>query len=77
MKMWPSHYSEQATGWTAVVPFPGGNIFLFAHSPNHLWGGGLSGRGVKLAIHLHLVPILRMHGAILPFPHTFYCVMPC
>jgi hypothetical protein len=32
------------------------------HSP------GQSGRGVKLTTHLHLVPSLRMSGAITPLP---------
>jgi len=29
--------------------------------------GGLSGRGLKLAIHFHLVPELKMSGVIPPF----------
>jgi hypothetical protein len=29
-----------------------------------------SGRSVKLTTYLHLVPRLRMRGAILPLPHT-------
>ena len=28
-------------------------------------------RSIKMAIHLHLMPGLRMSGAILPFLHTF------
>jgi len=36
---------------------------------------GLSGRGVSLAVHLHLVPKLRMSEAIPPFPS--YAVMTC
>jgi hypothetical protein len=35
-----------------------------------------SGSGVKLTTHLHLVPRLRMRGAILPLPHTLQCVVP-
>jgi len=26
--------------------------------------------GMKLTTHLHLVPKIRMHGSICPFPHT-------
>jgi len=29
-----------------------------------------SGQAVKLSIHLHLVPKLRIRGAIPPLPHT-------
>ena len=29
---------------------------------------GYSGRGMKVSIHLHLVPMLRMSGAIISFP---------
>jgi hypothetical protein len=32
--------------------------------------GELSGRSVKMATHLHLVPRLRTRGAIPPLPHT-------
>jgi len=37
-------------------------------STNGYWGGSFLW-GVKLIIHLHLVPKFRTHGAILPFPH--------
>jgi len=33
-----------------------------------LFPWGLSGRGVKLTTHLHLVPMSRMSGAVLPLP---------
>jgi len=37
------------------------------------WGlfpWGLNGWGVELATYLHLVPKLKMSGAVLPVPHT-------
>jgi hypothetical protein len=33
---------------------------------------GLSGRGLKLATHLHLAPRLRMLGAILALPQYIF-----
>jgi len=33
-----------------------------------------SGRGVKLTIHLHLVPRLRIRGVILPLPEYTFMV---
>jgi hypothetical protein len=65
--------------WTTGVRFPVG-----APSPDRLWGPpsllsngylgiflrDLGGRGVKLTTHLHLVPKLRIRGAIPPLHHT-------
>jgi len=36
---------------------------------------GLSGRGVKLTTHLHLVPRSKMHGAIPPPPILLHGVV--
>jgi hypothetical protein len=39
-----------------------------------LWGlfhRGWSGRGVKLTTHVHLVPSLKMHGAVSLLSHAF------
>jgi len=33
-------------------------------------GVKVAGGGINFAIHLHLVPTLRIHGAIPPFPNT-------
>jgi len=58
------------------IPYRGRNIFLSPPLPHGLWGPTeffprkQSGRSTKLTIHLHLVPCIRMHGAIPPLPHT-------
>jgi hypothetical protein len=41
---------------------------LLSNRYQGLFSWGLSGRGVKLTTHLHPVPRLRTHGAILPLP---------
>jgi hypothetical protein len=46
-----------------------------AHPPSYPTGTGNSfpevqRSGMKLTTYIHLVPRLRMRGAILPFPHT-------
>jgi hypothetical protein len=72
-------------GWATVARFPAGvgkGCFIFAitsklapgttqpHGYLGLLRQGKSSRGVELTAHLHLVPGLRMRGAIPPLIHT-------
>jgi hypothetical protein len=89
----------------SLIPGRGDRLTTFPERPDRLWGpttflfsgqgglfpGGLRGRNVKLTAHFHLVPRLRMRGAILPLPnisswgtqdatfqlyfHSMYCVL--
>jgi hypothetical protein len=54
----------------APLPYPD-----FRSVDSEAFTPGLSGWGVSLAIHLHLVSKLRMSEAIPPFPS--YAVMTC
>jgi hypothetical protein len=85
----PSQYSDCSKGGTIQGSNPG-NSKGFFFSPKHsdrLWGlpayhpkgtavqsWDTSGRGVKLTTHLHLVPRLRVSGAIPLLP--LYAFMP-
>jgi hypothetical protein len=61
------------TGWTTSVRFPeGAKSFSFRHRYVQTSSGVLSGRGVKLSTHVHVVQSL-MRGAIPPLPPMFSC----
>ena len=67
MESWfASRYGQEIITYSqAPLPYPDFRSMDFeAFTP------GLSGRGVSLAVNLHLVPKLRMSEAIPPFPHT-------
>jgi hypothetical protein len=54
-----------------------GKRFFFSSSQLSEWlmgaecNRGFFIRGVKITVHMSLVPKLRMHGALPPLPHTF------
>jgi hypothetical protein len=57
-------------GKSFVIPLTdaGTHWALYSIDTEGTFPGGRSGRGMKLATHLHPVPRLRMRGAIRPFP---------
>jgi hypothetical protein len=79
-------YGIDDRGVAVRVPV-GWGIFSSPRRPNRFWGPptllsngyrglfprGKSGRGVKLTIHLQLVPRSRKCGSIHPLPHTPSC----
>jgi hypothetical protein len=84
-----SRYGNSASGWTIQGSNPGRDkAFLLSKTSRPAlgtiqpiqWAQGVlswkwSGRGVKLAVHLHLVPRLRISGAIPTVP--LYALMAC
>jgi hypothetical protein len=44
-------------------------LFIFCMSTGGIFPWGLDSQGTKLT-HLHLIPKLRMHGALFPCCHT-------
>jgi len=61
---WADHFSFQSV-------HTGSEGHITSHTKgNGVLSGGQSGWGMKLTTHLHLVPMLRMHGAIPLLPHT-------
>jgi len=62
-----------ATGQTSGLQFSGGamiRIFLFTAVSRSARGHPAC--GVKLTTHFHLVPKLRIRGAIPPLPHYIF-----